>query len=160
MADWLNSTINYLNELPAHETVRDVLWVVPATQTVHILCVSVVFAGSMAIALRALGLAGTYWTLDRWQRRLGVWTGVSLLLLLLTGCVLILAEPPRALSNQLFQIKVPMVVAATLLSFGIGRRFSAADRVRTSFGLKLGAIVVLLMWLVIIGLGRWIAYAG
>lgn len=161
LANWLENAVQALNALPAHETVRDILWVVPAMQTIHIICVGIVFAGSVVIALRALGVAGGHWTLARWQQRLGPWTAVALVVLLLTGMVLTLAEPERELLNSLFQIKIPLVVATTLLSFGVGRQFGlgGADRPAT-IGVKLGAVLVLLLWLVIMGLGRWIAYAG
>ncbi|HZV56868.1 MAG TPA: hypothetical protein VFF89_04265 [Sphingobium sp.] len=160
LADWLQQATEGLSALPAHETVRDVLWIVPASQTVHILAVSVVFSGSLVIALRALGLAGTHWTLGRWHRRLSLWTGVSLLLLLLSGAVLVLAEPERELLNSFFQIKIPLVVATALLSYGLARQFGRNGDRRVSLGVKLGAVLVFALWAIIMGLGRWIAYAG
>ena len=159
MADGLEAVIEKINALPLHETVRDALWVVPTFQTIHILAVGVVFSASLIIALRALGLAGTYWTLARWHKRFAAWTGFGLLALLLSGAVLILAEPERELLNSLFQIKMPLVIATTLLSFGVARRFDRSGG-KVSFGVKLGAVVIFLLWAVIMGLGRWIAYAG
>jgi hypothetical protein len=157
----LTGVAEAINAMPLHETVRDLLWVVPTFQTIHILCVGIVFTGSLVIALRALGIAGTHWSLGRWQKRLGAWTGFALVVLLLSGAVLTLAEPERELLNSLFQIKMPLVVAATLLSFGIGRQFvHAPARAPVTGGARLGAVVVLLLWAVIMGLGRWIAYAG
>lgn len=161
MADGLVQVTERINAMPLHETVRDILWVVPAAQSVHILAVAVVFSASLIVALRAFGIAGTYWPLARWQQRFSLWTGVALIVLLLSGAVLVLAEPERELLNSLFQIKMPLVVATTLLSFGIGRQFKyAAPGAPTSIGVKLGALLIFLLWAVIMGLGRWIAYAG
>lgn len=160
MADLLQQATESINALPMHQTVRDVLWVVPAFQTVHILAVGIVFSGSLIIALRAFGLAGTHWTLVRWHKRFSLWTAFSLLALLLSGCVLILAEPERELLNSLFQIKMPLVIATTLLSYGVARRFGSRQDGRVSFGVKIGALLIFLLWAVIMGLGRWIAYAG
>ena len=161
MNDWLEQLSKGINTLPVHETVRDVLWVVPAFQSLHILAVGVVFSASLLVALRALGVAGTYWTLARWQQRFSMWTLVSLLVLLVSGAVLTLAEPERELLNGLFQIKMPLVVATALLSYGIGRQFSFIPAGRSaSIGIKLGAVLIFLLWAVIMGLGRWIAYAG
>lgn len=161
VADVLQQTIKSIDALPVHETVRDILWIVPAFQTLHILAVCIVFSGSLVIALRTLGVAGTHWTVARWQQRFAPWTGIALLVLLLSGAVLTLAEPERELLNALFQIKMPLVVATALLSYGIGRqfRFIAPGR-SASLGLKLGAILIFLLWGVIMGLGRWIAYAN
>ncbi|MBO9575382.1 MAG: hypothetical protein J7494_06580 [Sphingobium sp.] len=160
MADWLQQTTEGINAMPMHQTVRDLLWVVPTFQTIHILAVGVVFSASLIVALRAFGLAGTHWTLVRWHQRFSLWTAFSLLALLLSGCVLILAEPERELLNSLFQIKMPLVVATTLLSYGVARQFGRRADGRVSIGVKLGAVLIFLLWAVIMGLGRWIAYAG
>jgi hypothetical protein len=161
VSDVLQQAIKSIDALPVHETVRDILWIVPAFQTFHIIAVSIVFSGSLIVALRAFGFAGTNWTLARWQQRLSPWTGVALLVLLLSGAVLTLAEPEREMLNALFQIKMPLVVATALLSYGIGRQFRFIQPGRSaSFGLKLGAILIFVLWGIIMGLGRWIAYAN
>ncbi len=161
MAGWLEHATKTIDALPAHETVRDLLWVVPTFQTIHILAVGIVFSASLIVALRALGIAGTHWSLARWQQRFSLWTGLSLLALLLSGAVLILAEPERELLNSLFQIKMPLVLATALLSYGIGRQFAfVPPGGSASAVVKLGAVAIFLLWGVIMGLGRWIAYAG
>ena len=161
MAGVLEQATKSIDALPMHETVRDILWIVPAFQTVHIIAVCIVFSGSLVVALRALGIAGTHWTLARWQQRFSAWTGIALVLLVLTGAVLILAEPERELLNALFQIKMPMVLATALLSYGIGRQFRFIPAGQSaSIGLKFGAILIFVLWGIIMGLGRWIAYAN
>jgi hypothetical protein len=159
--EWLEPLTKSINGLPIHETVRDQLWVVPTFQCIHILAVAIVFSASLIVALRALGIAGTHWTLSRWQQRFSPWTLVALVVLLLSGAVLTLAEPERELLNNLFQIKMPLVIATALLSYGVGRRFAYIPAGQSaSVGLKLGAVLIFLLWGVIMGLGRWIAYAG
>jgi hypothetical protein len=159
LADWLVQTIEAIQALPAHNVAREQLWVVPTFQTIHILAVGLVFSASLIVALRALDIAGTYWTLARWHRRFSLGTGLALVALLVSGGILVLAEPERELLNSLFQIKIPLVVATTLLSYGVARQFGTGDR-RITMGVRLGAILIFLLWAVIIGLGRWIAYAG
>ncbi len=161
MADWLEQMTVRINALPVHETVRDLLWVVPTFQTIHIISVGIVFSASLLVALRALGIAGTFWSLARWHRRFSLWTAFALLALLLSGGVLILAEPERELLNSLFQIKMPLVVATALLSYGVARQFRFIPEGQPApFLVKLGAVLIFLLWAVIMGLGRWIAYAG
>ncbi len=84
MADWLEQVTVRINALPVHETVRDLLWVVPTFQTIHILS-GIVFSASLLVALRALGIAGTFWSLARWHRRFSLWTGFALLALFAVG---------------------------------------------------------------------------
>jgi len=161
LADWLVDMTEAVTALPAHEAVRNAEWVVPAVQSVHILAVAVIFSASLIISLRTLGIAGIHWTPARWQHRFGGWTAVALVVLLLTGLVMILAEPERELQNSLFQIKVPLVIVGAIWSFALGRRLPHGPVGRPiSFGLRLSALGLFLLWAVIMGLGRWIAYAG
>ena len=160
MAEWLQHAVDALNALPVHEVVRDVEWIVPAVQTIHILAVRIVFSSSIIILLRAFDALGGHWSIARWQRRVEPWTVVALLVLLLSGVVMILAEPERELLNNLFQIKMPLAVIAALITFGLGRMIERSPGERASAGIKIIALLLPLIWAVIMGLGRWIAYAG
>ncbi len=75
--------------------------------------------------------------------------------------MLVLAEPERELLNSLFQIKMPLVFATALLSYGIGRQFRFIPEGQPApLLVKFGAVLIFLLGAVIMGLGRWIAYAG
>jgi hypothetical protein len=153
--------IDWLNALPFQASVRYTEWVVPAAQTVHILAVSLVITGALVLALRGLGLAGREWGLARWHVRLRRSTLLSLWLLLVTGAVLVLAEPERALPNGLFRIKLLLVLVTLLLAHGLGRALAReAPGHQAGVGARLLALVVLAGWVAVAIAGRWIAYAG
>lgn len=150
-AIWLDGT-------SASLALKQELWVVPAVQSVHILAVCLVLSAAFFVGVRSLGVAGTDWTLGQWVNRLYPAQGWALLVLLLSGAVLVLAEPVRELPNYVFQSKMVGVVIATLMSLWLGRRLRALDGERTGLPEKALCICMIVLWLAIIFAGRWIAY--
>src|SRR5208337_3727059 len=90
-------------------------WVVPAVQTVHLLAIAAVMGAMLLFNLRLLGLRGTDVPLARVSRRFlpVVWT--SVVVLLVSGAVMIAAEPARSLLNPAFQLKMALLLAALAL---------------------------------------------
>jgi uncharacterized membrane protein len=96
-------------------------------------------------------------------RRFLPWVWWSLLVLLVTGAVLITAEPRRDLLNPVFQAKMALLVVAmavtAIFQTTVARNMEMWDlspRKRT--GAWVTAILSLLVWTAIVGCGRWIAY--
>jgi len=161
MVSWTAALGAWLETLRLHQTMQTVEWAVPAVQTVHILAISLVFSSSMIMALRVVNLAGLHWSPARWSERLNRWIFAALIILLLSGSVLVVGEPDRSLSNWVFQLKMGMVAAATLLTWLLARSFQqhpAEERGTTTE--KLLAVVIVLVWMAVISAGRWIAYAS
>jgi hypothetical protein len=87
---------------------------------------------------------------------------MSLLILLATGTIMIIGEPPRTLKNPVFQLKMALLVGAVtvtgLFQYLLRRNpaFDAGSRQR--FAAEAIAVLSMLLWLGIIFSGRWIAY--
>jgi hypothetical protein len=79
---------------------------------------------------------------------------------LCSGSILIIGEPGRDLLNRVFWLKMSLLATALLLTFTfqhmLRRNKTFWDRNRTA-AILLGS-VSLLVWIGIIGAGRWIAY--
>jgi len=151
----------WLETFRLHRTMQTVDWAVPAVQTVHILAISLVFSSSMIMALRTVNLAGVHWSPARWSERLNRWIFVALIVLLLSGSTLIVGEPNRSLSNWVFQIKMVMVVLASLLTWLLARSFRRhREEEHGTTAEKLLAVGIVLVWMAVIAAGRWIAYAS
>ena len=87
----------------------------------------------------------------------------SLLVLLVTGAVLITAEPRRDLLNPVFQAKMALLVVAmgvtALFQTTVARNMEIWDlSPNKRAGAWVTAILSLLVWTAIVGCGRWIAY--
>ena len=153
----------WLETTPGNAFVQNTPWVVPATQTVHILAISVVLATMAMLDLRMLGWAGHRHPVNSLAARFlpAVW--VALVVLAMTGVILIVGEPERELLNNAFRLKMVLVaVAAIILAFvqstlKEGENFWSLTPRRQSLARVIG-IVSLSIWLVIAICGRWIAY--
>jgi len=152
--DWLAQT-------PFSGVLQTTQWVVPALQTVHILAIGAVLASTLMIALRMLGVLGNQQPVGTlWFMRV---IGGALTILLLTGSLLISAEPRRSLGSPAFQLKMVLLVCVcTLLILYRGRLLRAAHAPASVSNGSSKALVFtsLLLWMGIIVAGRWIAYAS
>jgi hypothetical protein len=144
-----------LSATTVSQFLQGVTWLVPAVQTVHILAIAVVFASAGLLDLRLLDLAARSQSAGGMARRLlpAVWCGLAVLLG--SGAVLILVEPMRALPNPAFQLKMLLLLLAVVLT-GVLKASLRDDYNRPS--VRLTAAVSLLLWIVVIVAGRWIAY--
>jgi hypothetical protein len=155
-AGWLSAT-------PLSRTLQDVLWVVPASQSVHIIALAVVFSAALMINLRLLGLGAGGRSVSQLVDTLVPWMWRGLGALLLTGAIQTIAEPLRQFVAPLFWAKMLMIVVVVLASAVFARAVrsnalrwdAAATRPAAA---RLFAIASTLLWLAIIVCGRFIGY--
>jgi uncharacterized membrane protein len=110
-----------------------------------------------------MGLVGQSQPISGLARRFVPWVWWSLVVLLLTGSVLIAAEPRRDLLNPVFQAKMALLLVAILVTAffqeTVRRNMAFWDQSpRRRASAWLTAILSLSVWIAIIGCGRWIAY--
>jgi hypothetical protein len=169
LAQWLKTTplpefALWVGTTPLSALVDTNWWIAEVVQTIHILTLAAVFASVLMVNLRIIQLAGTGRNLKQTVARYAPWVWWGLLVLLTTGFLLIVGEPARELLNPCFWTKMVLVVIAALIALwfqgAVGRHADQWEL--TSHGtaaIRLGAAAVIVLWLVIMALGRWIAYA-
>ena len=150
---WLGST-------GLSHTIQTVSWIIPTLQTIHILCVAIVFSSAVLVNLRIFGLFERDEPLRAITRRFlpPIWP--VLLVLFLTGSLLIIGEPRRSLVNTTFYLKMSLLLIAILLTAILQRTALASPDFfenRQAAGRAL-ATVSILVWCGILFAGRWIAY--
>jgi hypothetical protein len=155
-SDWLSQT-------PVSTTIQTVGWVIPMVQSIHILAIAIVMSSVVVVDLRLMGLMGHTQSISGLARRFLPWVWWSLLVLLVTGAILIIAEPRRDLLNPVFQAKMALLVVAmavtALFQRTVARNMEIWDlSPEKRSGAWVTAVVSLLVWTAIIGCGRWIAY--
>jgi uncharacterized membrane protein len=163
----MDRLVHWLEATSASEVIQRIFWIIPTVQIVHILAISVVFASMAMLDARLLGLAGTRHSVASLAHRFLPWLWSSLVVLAVTGSILILGEPHRALGNLTFALKMAMLaaaVAATLALQGLLKRdigAGNADLAPAHAGIARAiGLVSLLLWIGIIVAGRLIAYTG
>jgi len=158
---WISPFAISLNDTAVSQWLDTHFWAIPIMQVIHIFALATGFGAVLMIDLRVFNIAGTDRTFAETERRYVRWIWWSLLVLLITGVGMTVAEPPRELINPIFWIKIPTVIFAVLVSLWFHNRVMRrlATGGTTGPGIKLGAAFVLVLWLFIMFLGRWIAYA-
>lgn len=151
--DWLYAT-------PVSTTIREVTWIIPAVQTIHIIALSLLFGSALFAQLRIAGVFARDTPLPDVLGRYLPWIWRCLAVLLATGMVMIVGEPDRVMLNLIFWTKMGLVAAMALV---VRVLFVPASRPVGQGGAALAvsplvAWLGLLAWVLIIACGRWIAY--
>jgi hypothetical protein len=165
----LSAMISTLSDTLASSKLSAVLqeteWVVPAVQTVHILSVATVISSATFVSLRLLNVNARELTGNQVALRFLPLIWWTLPVLLVSGSLLIIAEPARSLGNPAFYVKMALLLAASALTLTYQWPLRAhgdfwersGARVATT---KLIALVSLTLWVGVIVAGRFIAYVG
>ena len=154
--DWLYAT-------PLSEFLKAVTWIIPIVQSIHILCMAVLFTSMMMLDFRLLSLTGKRHTVELLAQRFLPVVWFILPILLVTGLILIIAEPKRDLANLAFYTKMTMLLISIALTWalqrGIKQNPSAWEMggARAGLGKAIAALSILL-WVGIVLAGRLIAY--
>jgi cytochrome bd-type quinol oxidase subunit 2 len=149
-SEWLSAT-------PFSQRIQITPWAIPGIQTIHIICLSLLLVAALLLALRIAGRGLASEPLHLLAARLTRTIWFLLVILLLTGLLLITAEPGRTITNPVFYAKMTMlalVIAITLWLAAVARR-----QFERPTGLHVfSAAVSILLWIGIIFAGRFIAY--
>jgi len=108
-ADWLATT-------SLSQALQDHAWVIPTSQSIHILAVSVVFASVLMINLRLLGIVTRGRSVSQLSNSLLPWIWRGLAVLLFTGIVQTVAEPVRQFVTPVFWAKMVMILIVVTMT--------------------------------------------
>ncbi|MEP6546206.1 MAG: DUF6644 family protein [Gammaproteobacteria bacterium] len=144
-------------------TFQELTWFVPLVQSVHILCIAVVLTLVAMTDLKMLGVQVGSQSLSEMVSQSMPWVWTALVLLLTTGMLLTITEPARELLNNMFRIKMLMVLALVgVLKIIQSRLRDRPDYWSLSPRRRIAARVVgaasLILGVCIVIAGRWIAY--
>jgi hypothetical protein len=149
-SDWLSST-------GFSQAIQVTTWAIPGIQTVHIICLALLFACALVFALRIAGRGLASEPLPQLAARFTRAIWYLLLVLLLSGMLLIIAEPGRTITNPVFYVKMVLlalaIIATLWLSAVARRQFERPSGVHVFV-----AMVSMLLWIGIMFAGRFIAY--
>jgi hypothetical protein len=156
-ATWLYATAPSVF-IRSHES-----WMIPTIQSIHIVGIATAVGSAFMIAMRVIGALGTDQSLLDTVRRYGPWLTGAFWVLLATGSLLVLAEPPREFDAVSFWLKMALVAFMVVIAFAFQHSVRAHDQqwetaVLDRAGVKWAAAATFLVWAAIIFLGRFIAY--
>ncbi len=151
------AVIDWLTATPLSQAIQTTSWAIPGIQVVHILCLATLFALALNLSLRIAGRGLAAESLASLAGRFVPAIWVCLGLLLLSGALLILAEPFRTITNPVFYLKMSLLIVAVALTLwlaSVARRQAAKP---TTVHVAAAALSML-VWAGIIVAGRYIAY--
>ena len=168
LTDWLRTTVLldfafWLTETRLSLFMVENFWNVPIAQVIHIASIGLAFSSLLMLTLRVNEKAGTAISVAANASRYLPWMWWSLLGILVSGLVMITAEPIRNMVNAVFWIKMVtlvVVIAITLVfqksvrakALAGGENFVAGSGIRTT------GLLLVILWCFIMLCGRWIAY--
>ena len=136
-------------------------WAIPIFQVTHILAIAASFGSILMINARILGLNGEGRTVAQTTKRYMPWIWWALVVLILSGLLMIIAEPIRELINPFFWIKMGILVIAILVTVWFHKGILRDIREDHDIGAmeRTVAVLLVILWCMIMFCGRWIAYA-
>jgi uncharacterized membrane protein SirB2 len=140
------------------QAIQSTLWLTPLLQAIHILMIGIVFISVLMVVLRILGRFRADEPFTATWDRFAPWMWWALLVMAATGLVLIIGEPVREASALSFWLKMALVVVGVVSVLGLRRAASGSTGMAMPLGTRVAAAAVLLVWIAIIYLGRFIAY--
>lgn len=148
--DWLSGTA-------FSQAIQVSTWAIPGIQTVHIICLATLFATALVFSLRIAGRGLSAEPLHQLAPRLTRAIWLLLVVLLLTGALLIIAEPGRTITNPVFYAKMSMLLVVIAITLWLARVSRRQGESPTAVHVA-AASIAMLLWVGIIFAGRLIAY--
>ena len=138
---------------------REANWSLFSFLALHSISMALVIGVNVALDLRILGIASAI-PLSRMRAFFPLmWS--SVVVVIISGTLLLLAYPAKALTNAVFYFKLSCAIAGLLLSYYFAKRLlrtSALDSQVLPTQTKSLAIISILLWIGAIFGGRFLAY--
>lgn len=168
ITDWLRTTLLldfafWITETSLSLWMVENFWNVPLAQVVHILSIAAAFGATLMLSLRTLGKAGTHQTVAETSARYVPWIWWGLLVIVISGLLMITAEPIRNMVNAVFWFKMVFLLLTIAVTLGFQKKILAQANAagagwQASSGTRLSAVLIIVLWCLIMLCGRWIAY--
>lgn len=139
--------------------IRDSSFGMPAVQSIHLVALMGLLTAMLVLNLRLAGVGMTGWSLPSIERELRPWALGAIALVVASGTLMFLGNPPKYLSSPPFQYKMTALVLAIACQFGLLRRFftSEPDARRRAVNVLVAGLS-LTLWFSIGWAGRAIAF--
>jgi hypothetical protein len=147
------------SNLPISVAIRNSVWMFAVMEATHLVALSVFMGAILLVDLRLLGRGPTKQPVAQVARGTQPWLLGSLLVMLLTGVPMTLANALRYVDNTFFWWKMGALFLALVLTFTIRQRVTMADDARLAGAWpKVVGLVSIIMWFGVVVGGRAIGF--
>jgi uncharacterized protein DUF6644 len=158
----LKQAFEWLQSQSFPTEIRESNWLFPTIETVHVLALVLVVGSVVTVDLRLLGLANRARPVTDVTAQCLPLTWWAFLVAAIAGSLLFTSKAVTYYNDIPFRIKmVCMALAAVnVVFFNLTsyRRVAAWDLDRPPAGARLAGGLSLLLWVIIVGAGRWIGF--
>ncbi len=152
-----------LHDSSLASAIRNSLFIFPMLEAVHVIALTLVFGTIMIVDLRLLGVASTNRPYSRVSSDMLKLTWCAFALAALTGALMFTTNARVYFENGFFRAKFALMALAGLnmLVFQLttGRNHDSWDTARRAPDLgRAAAIVSLVVWVLVIGMGRTVGF--
>jgi hypothetical protein len=142
------------------EAIRSSNWLFPVIECFHLLGLAVIGGAVLVVNLRLLGFGIERQPVAQLWRDTRPWLLGSLMVMLLSGCLLFTSEATKLYYHDAFWVKMSCLLLSILFTYTVVRRVALADpsRVRP-FWSRAVAVVSILLWSGVGIGGRWIGFS-
>jgi hypothetical protein len=152
----------WLQNLPFPTLIRESDWLFPTIETLHVLALVLVVGSISMVDLRLLGLANRARSVSEVMAQSLPWTWVAFVVAALAGSLLFSSKAVTYYSDLPFRIKMLCLALAGInMAFFhrfTHRRLGTSDAGAPPAAARIAGGVSLLLWIVIVGAGRWIGF--
>jgi hypothetical protein len=137
--------------------IKSTTWVFPLVETIHILALAVLLGSLFLIDLRLLGIAIRRWSPAQIVEQLHSFINWSVVVILITGAILFIAEPRKLFDSAAFGPKMILLSLAILFQYTLYPRVRSMQTHIPIWG-RLLALVSLGLWFGVAVCGRAIGF--
>ena len=142
---------------------RESLYMYPWIESAHVLFIAIFFGTLLFVDLRLTGYVFKELSITEMNKKILPLTIIGFVLMFVTGFLLFYAIPVRNYHNLFFRIKFFLIIIAGLNAFFFHRMMNNESKTwdKDSFipkKMKVSALASLVLWSLVIILGRMIAY--
>ncbi len=147
----------WVDETSLSAAIKGTTWVFPLVETIHILALSVLLGSVFLIDLRLLGVAIRRWSPSQILAQVHGMMNWSVIIILVTGALLFIAEPRKCFDNAAFGPKMIFLALAIAFQYTI---YPLAGKLETRIPVwgRLAAVVSFGLWLGVAVCGRAIGF--
>jgi hypothetical protein len=159
----IEQTLMWIHDSAIGTMVRENALVFPWLEVAHVIAITTVVGTIALVDLRLVGIASTSYPISRLTKALLPLTWTAFAFALLTGALMFTGQPDTYYINFAFRMKMVMLLAAGLnmavFHLLTMRGISLWDKdAPVPAAAKVAGILSMIIWVIIVALGRWIGF--
>jgi hypothetical protein len=112
MLEWIVGILQWINDLPFSERVRDTLWVFPSIETIHVIAIVFVLGSITRLDMRLMGLIWRDRPVTEVSGEMLPFTWTSFVIAAIFGSMLWMAKPLTYFGIAFFDVKMILIMLA------------------------------------------------